>query len=1283
MSIEKHISPYIESQFPAFYREEGPLFVQFLKAYYEWLEQSGNVLDKSRSLLEYRDVDTPLDQFIVYFKDKYMQGIPDDVLGDKRLLQKHIKEVFSTKGTTQGLRLLFRLLYNDDASIYYPGDDVLKPSDGEWVSPVYLEVSANPLNVLLVNEVITGRESGATAIVESVETRYINRRQINVLFLSNVRGDFKTNEILLSGMISDPTKSPVVIGSLTNILINESGFNFSIGDVLEVQGGSGILGKAVVSGTSARNGAVTFEIISGGSGYANNNIYAPTTVTVTPISNTNPGIGATFEIGDLSNTEIITTPVDSIAPYANVALGSSDYGFPPATAENINTPLNQALNVQDITVGTIVNIRAINPGEGYNGPVIVTVTNDVIAGLNLSDTLNGGTKGKNANVTGSASIGNGAIDSVKILNSGIGYLQGDVVTLYNANVPYIAGGTVVLGKQGSGEGYWKNSRGFLDYDKYIHDSYYYQDYSYEVRASYAFEYYADLLRKIWHPAGTQPFGKVVAIDIVESGSQIEEAQIDNIFLTTYVTNYSTLVTTNRLTSSQYITVFATTYYTAKSTDTFRSTTTTLLASLAELIVNGTFNVDLSNWSNTAGATFVWSANTMVVTTDGTADAGAYQAFTTVAGNTYYIQADITNATQPGNTHIGLSTDATVGNVFSSFVVSTANGTVAFAANAASNTTYLIIYRQAVDGAGSFTVDNVSAKALPDKTVNTVYLTNYATLTSRATIGATTASTTTTFDTGYTTSFLTQQLTASVFSTNYATLRATVTTYNTLYDTTALTSRATDTTIATIKVTNFATTTQFATTYDTIFTTNRSTTTTGSTAYSTNRLTIGSTSTVYDTLFGTSRSTTTAYATNYATLRSTLTSRTTTYNTAYVSSALTSAITNTSKDTAILTTFVTTYTTTFISSYATTYATSRLTVFDTTTSRPTATSRSTTTSALTTTTFNTTTTYNTSYITYTQVSTRFGAATGRLTLVSINTVRATSRATSTSRSTTTSALTTTTFNTTTAFATATSRTTTFDTSAITSVATSRATSQATSRTTAYATLSPTTTTFLTSVAVVRSTSILTTFATTTAYDTVFDTLVATTTAFDTAYSTQRATATTLLTVFDTVIATAKITSTAFLTNYATSQLTSASTTTVFNTTGSTSYATSTTFTTAFGTSQVTQKSTTTAYDTIFDTQTYKVTNVLTARDTFIATSQLTTTAFSTAYVTTFLTTTVFSTNRDTTFVDVPTTFQTFYATLTSAPTNYDTNLLTAVNTNTAYDTAYATSRVTSLNTTTNL
>jgi hypothetical protein len=144
MSIEKFITPFIEAQFPQFYQEEGPLFIEFVKAYYEWLEQSDNITNQTRSLMEYRDLDTTTTAFIKYFKNKYINSLPENIVADKTLLMKHILDLYRSKGTERSYSLLFRMLFNEDIEIYVPGKYIFKPSDNEWVLPKYIEVSDSP-----------------------------------------------------------------------------------------------------------------------------------------------------------------------------------------------------------------------------------------------------------------------------------------------------------------------------------------------------------------------------------------------------------------------------------------------------------------------------------------------------------------------------------------------------------------------------------------------------------------------------------------------------------------------------------------------------------------------------------------------------------------------------------------------------------------------------------------------------------------------------------------------------------------------------------------------------------------------------------------------------------------------------------------------------------------------------------------------------------------------------------------------------------------------------------
>jgi hypothetical protein len=271
-----NISPLVESQFPAFYREEGPLFVSFVKSYYEWLESSGNPLYYSRNLLSFKDVDTTLDEFLPHFQKMYLDGVSLTGVEQKRDVIKHALDIHRTKGTVQALRLVFRLLFNESVNVYYPGNDILRTSDGKWTVPIYLELSISSRTVGFVGKDITGTVSGARAFVENVVRRNHKGNVIDVAYLSNVRGQFITDELVSSDNIVEG--SPRIVGSLTSIEVTTAGSDFEIGQVLNVASDrTGRLGKVRVTDVGIRTGEVNYRLLDGGFGYTlNANVFNDT-----------------------------------------------------------------------------------------------------------------------------------------------------------------------------------------------------------------------------------------------------------------------------------------------------------------------------------------------------------------------------------------------------------------------------------------------------------------------------------------------------------------------------------------------------------------------------------------------------------------------------------------------------------------------------------------------------------------------------------------------------------------------------------------------------------------------------------------------------------------------------------------------------------------------------------------------------------------------------------------------------------------------------------------------
>lgn len=274
--LDSFISPLVQDQFPEFYREEGPLFVLFAQEYYKWLETeeelvndvnvSGGTIFHSRKLLEYHDVDQTVDRFIIYFKEKYLKGIDFDTFSNKKLLVKAAIDLFRSKGTEKSIDLLFKLVYGTKIEIYTPGDDILKPSDGKWVIPQYLELTVKEKTKSFVGKLVHGSKSGASAVVEYLITRNIKGHLIDIIYLSNLEGNFLKDDIINTGGSDDGC--PQVIGSLSTVDVTLQGQGFTAGEEVYIVSTQGVEGKARVTKVEDQTGVVQFFLIEGGWGYS-------------------------------------------------------------------------------------------------------------------------------------------------------------------------------------------------------------------------------------------------------------------------------------------------------------------------------------------------------------------------------------------------------------------------------------------------------------------------------------------------------------------------------------------------------------------------------------------------------------------------------------------------------------------------------------------------------------------------------------------------------------------------------------------------------------------------------------------------------------------------------------------------------------------------------------------------------------------------------------------------------------------------------------------------------
>jgi len=132
MSTNNKISNIVSSQLPSFVRDDHPNFVAFLEAYYEWMEQNGQTLDVTKNIGQYFDVDKSTGVFLEELQKTFLNALPNEVITDKNLFVKHIKDFYRAKGTEKAINFILRILFGADAgntSFYYPKQDILYPSN--------------------------------------------------------------------------------------------------------------------------------------------------------------------------------------------------------------------------------------------------------------------------------------------------------------------------------------------------------------------------------------------------------------------------------------------------------------------------------------------------------------------------------------------------------------------------------------------------------------------------------------------------------------------------------------------------------------------------------------------------------------------------------------------------------------------------------------------------------------------------------------------------------------------------------------------------------------------------------------------------------------------------------------------------------------------------------------------------------------------------------------------------------------------------------------------------
>jgi hypothetical protein len=503
------VSSIVASQLPEFIRDEYDTFVDFLKAYYEFLETT------QKDPVTLRDIDTTLDSFITYFKSELASKLPYSTV-DERFLITRIKDLYLAKGSEASFKLLFRILFNKDITLQYPSTQMLRASDGKWNQDVSIFVNilvGNPQDIVgklvdvvtqtkIVRVLVDRRQyvevevDRAIRISDTVYEFILDRRFFGTISVGDqLRYLDSNNNLVFNGLILPTTAS---------LKIEQAGTGFKVGDLYNINNFQGYGTILKVAKVTAGGGIAQAQFIKYGTGYT-------TDFSSSIISQKGQ---------DNASTEgVIISRVDSFLAPANksVALSISEktYGF--AESGSINTA-DYNLPINSILTGTLT---ATNGSPTVSGVGTLFTTQ-----VQFGDFLTlGGVQYKVQTVNSNTSITlvsnfagttSSSLTSVALLRTSaidgtyagltvreFGISSANSVT--STTIPAII--KVILGPIAKYPGYYVNNDGFLDDAIYIQDSDFYQAFSYVIKIDQSLNTYKTIVKNLIHPSGMAVFGE--------------------------------------------------------------------------------------------------------------------------------------------------------------------------------------------------------------------------------------------------------------------------------------------------------------------------------------------------------------------------------------------------------------------------------------------------------------------------------------------------------------------------------------------------------------------------------------------------------------------------------------------------------------------------------------------------------------------------------------------------------------------------------------------------------
>ena len=511
-----------------------------------------NPVNNIQDLLNFRDPDKAISNFLTKFRNEFLNTLPEILDGsvDKRKLIKNIKSVYRAKGTARGHEVFFRFLFNLDSEIFYPREQMLRASDGQFDTKKILRAIATVGDTSdLIGRTITGQTSGATAIIENVFKFQIGANTVSEFILNeeNITGTFVTSEEIRGTETdeSDTFIKATVTGIPDIVSITNDGGLLSPDDAITLTGGGT---GAIIQVDNVGSGGITELLIDdAGSGYAiGDDLTFTNTNTngggaIAKVSVVNGGItpengttGATSTDHIVLEDETVRGDVytgnkivqeagsgnEDITDIRIINSGSGYTSLPTAVVGG--TGVGAKVIPYGPEIGRLLNTKKIETGAGFEAspsptmslPSTIIVKDKTAGNFTDGETITGFDSSSTA--ISATFVSFDSSNNLLVVKDATGeFLADTTITAASSEVTAtvmkndLATATITVNAVVDTAGTFLNEDGHLsETTMKIQDSLYYQDFSYVIKVGRSINDWRDSFKKTMHTAGFYFTGQV-------------------------------------------------------------------------------------------------------------------------------------------------------------------------------------------------------------------------------------------------------------------------------------------------------------------------------------------------------------------------------------------------------------------------------------------------------------------------------------------------------------------------------------------------------------------------------------------------------------------------------------------------------------------------------------------------------------------------------------------------------------------------------------------------------